>query len=174
MASRLVLILMALVSATSAADLPRKTVSGQRNGEQLAYTHEDGRADTALGLSIAVFSTARIEFTATRERWEAACSRDHVRITFAEPVMLRANISGGPGKFYSVDEVLFDTTPFAKRPSLPTPNSQGYFAVGDNADLSLGAGLLIRSGDKYFSFIKYEGILAEPLITMFGPHDGSE
>lgn len=174
MASRIVVILVALVSVATAADLPSKTVTGRRNDEQHTYTHEDGRADTALGLSIAVFSTARIEFAVTRDRWEAAAKRDHVRVAFAEPVTLRANTSGVQGKSYAVDEILIDTTPFAKRPPLPTQKGQGYIAAGDKVDLSLGAGLLIRSGDKYFAFIKYEGILADPLITMFGPRDGSE
>ncbi len=170
----MLVILVALVSAASSADLPRKTVTGRRNDTAHTYTHEDGRAETALGLSIAVFSTARIEFEATRERWEAAARKDHVRVAFAEPVTLTANISGGQGKSYAVDEILFDTTPYAKRPLLPTENGQGYIAAGDNVDLSSGAGLLIRSGDKFFAFIKYEEILADPLITMFGPRDGSE
>lgn len=174
MATRIMVILAALVSVASAADLPSKTVTGRRNDELLTYTHEDGRADTALGLSIAVFSTARIEFAATRERWEAAARRDHVRVAFAEPLALTANSSGGQGNRYAVDEILIDTTPFAKRPPLPTQNGQGYIAASNNVDPSLGAGLLIRSGDKYFAFIKYEGILADPLITMFGPRDGSE
>ncbi len=93
---------------------------------------------------------------------------------FAEPVTLTANISGGQGNTYAVDEILFDTTPVATRPPRGSEDGQDYISPGDGVDLSLRDGLLIRSGDKYFAFIKYEGILAEPLITMFGPRDGSE
>jgi hypothetical protein len=164
---RAIVMLMTLACVVSATELPTATVSGRLDDEE--KTHKDGRATTALGLAVAAFGSARVEFVATKERWEAATKTNHVRVRFAKPVTLTANTGSGEGKSYAVDEILICTTPFAKRPPLPTPNGKGYIEFGDKVDPGLEDSLLIRSGDKYFSFIKYEGILAVPLITMYGP-----
>jgi hypothetical protein len=170
----IVLALTAFASLASAADLPNAKVTGLRNGDVQKYTHEDGRDATALGLAIAIFSTARLEFDSTPERWGAAVKRDHVRVSFAQPLTLRANTAIGVGKTYAVDEILIATTPFAKRPPLPTSPGQDYIAFGDKVNPGLEDSLMVRSGDKYFSFIKYEGVLIDPLITIYGPRDGTE
>lgn len=169
MGCRSVVILLSFASVASAADLPTATVTGRLGGEE--QTHTDGRDTTAMGLAVAAFGSARLEFAATKERWEAAAkTKDHVRVRFAKPATLTANTAGGgKGKSYAVDEILIDTTPFARRPPMPTLDGKPYIEFGDHVDPGLEDSLLIRSGDKYFSFIKYEGILAVPLITMYGP-----
>jgi hypothetical protein len=170
----IVLALTAFASLASAADLPNTKVTGLRDGDVKRYTHEDGRDATALGLAIAIFSTARLEFESTSERWEAATKRDHVRVSFAQTLTLRANTEIAVGKNYAVDEILIATTPFSKRPSLPISPGQDYIAFGDKVNPGLEDSLMIRSGDKYFSFIKFEGILIDPLITIYGPREGTE
>ncbi len=82
---------------------------------------------------------------------------------------LTAQTSGGKGKTYTVDEILIDTTPFAKRPPMPTLNGKDYIAFGDKVDPGIEDSMLIRTGNKYLSFIKYDGMLVMPLLTAFGP-----
>ena len=164
---RCVAIVMTLTLAglASAADPLTATVTGRLDSKEL--THKDGQDTIAKGLAIAAFGSARIETDSSKERWEAARKTDHIRVQFDKPTKL--TIVGGKGKSYSVDEILVKTTPWTKRPPLPTPNGQGYFTADDTSHLGKGDGLVVRCGDKYYSFEKCQGILVEPLITLFGP-----
>lgn len=168
MGCRSVVTLLVLASAASAADLPTATVTGRRDGEE--QTYKDGRATTALGLAVAFFGSAQGEYPATKSGWEAfAETNNYVRVRFAKPATLTADTGGGRGKEYAVDEILIDTTPAAKRPPLATPNGKGYFAPGDQFDPDQVFSLVIRCGDKYYTYTKPSGHIEQTLIALYGP-----
>lgn len=160
-----IVMVLALAGLSSATDPLTATVTGRLDSKEL--THKDGHDTIAKGLAIAAFGSALIETDSSQERWEAARKTDHLRVQFDKPTKL--TIVGGHGKSYSVDEILVKTTPWSKRPPLPTPNGQGYFIAGDTSHLGKGDGLVVRCGDKYYSFEKCQGMLMDPLITLFGP-----
>jgi hypothetical protein len=150
---------LAVAAMATAADPPAAAVTGRKDGKD--QSHTGGRDTVGLGLVVAAFGSAKLEYPATRERWEVARKTDHVRVQFAKPVALTAQTAAdGSGKRYEVDELLVKTTPWEKRPPVP---------VKSPADWGKCDSVLARCGDKYFSFARCEGVLTQPLIVIFGP-----
>ncbi|MGC1276102.1 MAG: hypothetical protein WBC44_20555, partial [Planctomycetaceae bacterium] len=139
----------------AAADAPAATVAGRKDGQEQSY--QDGQTTIGLGMAVAVFGSARLEYAATKERWEAAREVDHRRVQFGKPTILAAQTRDGSGKRYAIDEILIKTTPWDQRPPVPTESP---------ADWGNGDSLLARCGDRYYSFAKYEGVLVQPLIAL--------
>jgi hypothetical protein len=136
---------------------PLATVTGRKDGKDLSY--QDGQDTIGLGMVVSVFGSARLEYAATKERWDAARQRDHVRVRFSRPTSLATQLVDPGGKRYAVDEILVRTKPGDVPPAAWDPN-----AGWGSSDT-----LLARCGEKYYSFSKYEGALTQLLIQWFGP-----
>jgi hypothetical protein len=118
---RCVLLLAILVFATTAAAAEPATVTGRKDGTDLSY--KDGRDTIGLGMAVAVFGSAKLEFAATKERWEAARRRDHIRVQFSKPATLAAQLVDPEGKRYAVDEILVRTKPEDVPPAARDPQA---------------------------------------------------
>ena len=153
----LTLAILAFTMTTVAAQPPMATVTGRKDGKDQSY--KQGQDTIGLGMVVAVFGSARLEYAATKERWAAARQRDHVRVRFAEPATLATQLVDPAGRKYVVDEILVRTNPEDVPPAARDPK-----AGWGSTDV-----LLARCGDKYYSFSKFEGVLVQPLVTWFGP-----
>src|SRR5262245_24685928 len=153
----LLLAILTFATTTAAAEPPAATVTGRKDGKEVSYTY--GQDTIGMGLAVAVFGSARLEFAATRERWEAAQRRDHIRVQFARPVTMGTQLVDPEGKRYAADEILVRTRP-EDVPAAARDPKAGW----GSSDV-----LLIRCGDKFYSFSKFEGALLRPLVEWFGP-----
>ncbi|MGL6076889.1 MAG: sigma-70 family RNA polymerase sigma factor [Fimbriiglobus sp.] len=151
--------LLTVKPVTESNSAPSVSVTGRKGGKEVAYA--GGQATVAQGLAIALFGSARLEFPATEERWKASLQRDHLLLRFEKPVTLAMMADG---KKYEVDEILIRTNPNDIAPAARNPK----------ADWGAGDTLMIRCGDKYYSFAKYEGVLMEPLLNWFGASPSRE
>jgi hypothetical protein len=146
-----------VLPVTAIAAEPAATVTGRKDGKDLSY--QGGQDTIGLGMVVSVFGSARLEYAATKERWDVARQRDHIRVRFSRPTTLATLLVDPVGKRYAVDEILVRTKPGDVPPAAWDPN----------ADWGAGDTLLARCGEKYYSFAKYEGVLVQPLIKWFGP-----
>jgi hypothetical protein len=138
---RNVIAILMLVPAPAllAADPPSATVTGQRGGR--AITYGAGLETVMPGLVVALVGSSSVERDATKDSWEAGLKKEHVRIKFAKPHTITA---AEDGKSYAATEILLVT-------------------VGEHDPDRL----LVRCGDKYHAFGKYDGHLWVLLQTRY-------
>ena len=126
----------------SAPQAPMATVTGIQGGRNVSFA---GGADTVMqGLIVALLGSSNVEHETTKEQWDELLKKEHLRVRFARPQVLATDVEGE--KSYKTSEILVAVSP-----------------------THLANRLLIRCGDKYHAFGKYDGHIAVLLKDRFLP-----
>lgn len=106
----------------------KATITGRQGGRPVSFA--EGLATFYEGLVLAVVGTCSVDFEGTQAQWDEALKAEHLRVQFAKPRTFAVSVES---KEVAADEIVVTISAY-----------------------DMPKAILIRSGQSYRSFTKYD------------------